>query len=145
DKSNRGQIDAAYNLVRRTGKKRIGVLGLSFKAGTDDMRESPIVTLIETLIGKGYKVAIHDEEVAIAKLIGANKRYIDEAIPHIPSLMMPSPAEVIEASEVLVVGRNDPVVQEALITNGDSKVLIDLVRLRPEVRNSSPHYEGICW
>lgn len=143
--SNRAQIEVAYNLVRRTGKKRVGVLGLSFKAGSDDMRESPIVTLIETLIGKGYTVAIYDEEVAIAKLVGANKRYIDETIPHISSLMMSSPAEVIEASDVLVAGRKSPQIQEALARNGDSKVLIDLVRLPPETRNHSTNYEGICW
>jgi GDP-mannose 6-dehydrogenase len=144
-KSNQIQIEAAYNLIRKAGKKRIGVLGLSFKAGSDDLRESPIVTLIETLIGKGYKVAIYDEEVAIAKLVGANKRYIDEAIPHISSLMMSSPREVIEASDVLVAGRKNPQIHEAIVNNGDSKVLIDFVRLPPEVRNRSTNYEGICW
>ena len=113
--SNQAQIEAAYNLIRKSGRKRVGVLGLSFKAGTDDMRESPIVTLIETLIGKGYKVAIYDEEVAIAKLVGANKRYIDETIPHISSLMMSSPAAVIEASDVLVAGRRNPEIHEALL------------------------------
>ncbi len=144
-RSNQAQIDAAFDLIRKSGRRRVGVLGLSFKAGSDDMRESPIVTLIETLIGKGYKVAIYDEEVAIAKLVGANKRYIDETIPHISSLMMSSPAEVIEASDVLVAGRKNPHIQEALARNGDSKVLIDLVGLSAETRNSSKNYEGICW
>jgi GDP-mannose 6-dehydrogenase len=143
--TNRKQIELAFNLIRRAGKNRIGILGLSFKAGTDDMRESPIVTLIETLIGKGHKVAIYDEEVALAKLVGANKRYIEETIPHISSLMVSSPGEVIEVSDVVVVGKKNPRIHEAIIKYKDSKLLIDLVRLQPEVPDNSPNYEGICW
>jgi len=143
--TNRKQIELAFNLIRRAGKNRIGILGLSFKAGTDDMRESPIVMLIETLIGKGHKVAIYDEEVGLAKLVGANKRYIEETIPHISSLMVSSPREVIEVSDVVVVGKKTPRIREAIITYKDSKLLIDLVRLQPEVPDNSHNYEGICW
>ena len=143
--TNRKQIELAFNLIRRAGKNRIGILGLSFKAGSDDMRESPIVMLIETLIGKGHKVAIYDEEVGLAKLVGANKRYIEETIPHISSLMVSSPREVIEVSDVVVVGKKTPRIREAIITYKDSKLLIDLVRLQPEVPDNSPNYEGICW
>jgi GDP-mannose 6-dehydrogenase len=143
--TNRKQIELAFNLIRRAGKNRIGILGLSFKAGTDDMRESPIVTLIETLIGKGHKIAIYDEEVALAKLVGANKRYIEETIPHISSLMASSPREVIEASDVVVVGKKNSRIDDAIIKYNDSKLLIDLVRLQQDVPVNSPHYEGICW
>ncbi len=143
--TNRKQIELAFNLIRRAGKNRIGILGLSFKAGTDDMRESPIVMLIETLIGKGHKVAIYDEEVGLAKLVGANKRYIEETIPHISSLMVSSPREVIEVSDVVVVGKKNPRIHEAIIKYKDSKLLIDLVRLQPEVPDNSPNYDGICW
>src|SRR5438874_4607636 len=143
--NNRKQIELALNLIRRTGKNRIGVLGLSFKTGSDDMRESPIVMLIETLIGKGHKVAIYDEEVGLAKLVGANKRYIEETIPHISSLMVSSPSEVIETSDVVVVSKKNPRIYDAILKHGDSRVVIDLVRLYPELVNGPPNYEGICW
>jgi GDP-mannose 6-dehydrogenase len=109
------------------------------------MSESPIVMLIETLIGKGNKVAIYDEEVGLAKLVGANKRYIEETIPHISSLMVSSPREVIEASDVVVVSKKNPRICDALTKHGDSRVVIDLVRLYSESLNGLPNYEGICW
>jgi GDP-mannose 6-dehydrogenase len=144
-RTNRQQIETAFNLVRCTGRQRIGVLGLSFKAGSDDMRESPIVMLIETLIGKGYKVAIYDEEVALAKLVGANKRYIEETIPHISSLMVSSPQELISGSDVVVVSKKTDRIYDAILNDHDSTVVIDLVGLHPNARDNVRNYQGICW
>lgn len=143
--TNRKQLELAFNLVRRTGKKCVGVLGLSFKSGTDDLRESPIVVLIETLIGKGYQVAIYDEEVALAKLVGANRRYIEQTIPHISSLMLASPEEVIARSEVVVVSKNTSQIRGAVGAHTAGKVVVDLVRVVKDTAKWPEHYEGICW
>src|SRR5882762_2151849 len=143
--TNRKQVEVAFNLIRQTGKSRVGVLGLSFKGGSDDLRESPIVVLIETLIGKGYRLAIYDEEVALARLVGANKYYIEQAIPHISSLMVRSPKEVIDASDVVVISKNTPEIREAVANHGDSKLIIDLIRLPQEAAEVSRNYDGICW
>lgn len=102
--SNRQQVERAVDMVLATGKKRVGVFGFSFKAGTDDLRESPMVTLIETLIGKGLQLQIYDRDVSLARLFGANKEYIERQIPHIAQLMRTSIDEVLEFAEVLVLG-----------------------------------------
>ena len=90
-------------------------------------------------------MAIYDEEVALARLVGANKDYIEHAIPHISSLMVPSPEKVIEVSDVVVVSQNNPKIREAIAHNGDSKLIIDLIRLPDEALKASRNYQGICW
>ena len=132
--SNRKHLDHAFESVQRTGKKRIGVLGLSFKAGTDDLRESPIVILIERLLGKGYKLAIYDEEVSLSQLIGANRRYIEQTIPHISSLMVPNLGDVFAQSDLIVVSKKTPQFIEALEKNRAGKALLDLVRISAPTR-----------
>ena len=143
--SNRQHLDHAFDLVQRSGSKRIGVLGLSFKPGTDDLRESPIVILIERLLGKGCKLAIYDEEVSISQLIGANRRYIEQTIPHISSLMKPTLAEVIEASDVVIVSKRNKEYQNAIAGIAPGKRVIDLARILPEQAMRPQGYEGICW
>jgi GDP-mannose 6-dehydrogenase len=143
--SNNKQIDVAFNMVRRTGKLKVGVLGLSFKTGTDDLRESPIVTLIEMLIGKGYKLKIYDEEVSLAKLYGANRRYIEQTIPHISSLMSVSIEEVVGESELIIVSKKGPQFAEAIKNHGKGRIVIDLVRLQPDLNGHATDYQGICW
>jgi GDP-mannose 6-dehydrogenase len=143
--SNRKHLDHAFELVQRSGKKRIGVLGLSFKAGTDDLRESPIVILIERLLGKGCQVAIYDEEVSLSQLIGANRRYIEQTIPHVSSLMVAGVEDVFARSDLVLVSKKTPQFQEAVARSADGKMVIDLVRLTPEGGPKSSTYEGICW
>ncbi|HEX8068920.1 MAG TPA: UDP-glucose/GDP-mannose dehydrogenase family protein [Pyrinomonadaceae bacterium] len=142
--SNRRQIERAVELILATGKRRVGVLGFSFKAGTDDLRESPLVTLIETLIGKGMQLAVYDRDVSLARLFGANKEYIEREIPHIAQLMRASVAEVVEAADVLVIGNQAEEFREVEQLKRPDQVIIDLVRLFPD-RTTGGNYQGLCW
>jgi GDP-mannose 6-dehydrogenase len=142
--SNERQIDIAYQMVRRTGCRRIGVLGFSFKAGTDDLRESPMVALIEMLIGKGYELTVYDRNVSLANLTGANRAFIEQEIPHISRLMRGSIAEVLEASELLVIGNKGADFKEALEGLRPDQIVLDLVRIG-EAPPDHPNYGGICW
>jgi GDP-mannose 6-dehydrogenase len=141
--SNRLQVERAIGMVLGSGKKRVGLLGLSFKAGTDDLRESPLVTLIETLLGKGLQIAIYDKDVSLARLVGANKEYIEREIPHISRLMKESAESVIEDSEIIVVGNKANEFLHVRKLLRDDQLLIDLVRLGDQT--SDGNYEGICW
>ena len=141
--SNRRQIETAIEMVIKTGKKRVGVLGFSFKAGTDDLRESPMVTLIETLIGKGYQLSIYDRDVSLARLAGANKEYIEREIPHISQLMRSSIDDVLADADVVIVGNKADEFLQVENRIKDDQVLIDLVRLFD--RSSDGSYQGICW
>jgi GDP-mannose 6-dehydrogenase len=142
--SNRLQIERALEMVLTTGKKRVGVLGFSFKAGTDDLRESPMVTLIETLIGRGMQLSIYDRDVSLARLFGANKEYIEREIPHISQLMRESVDEVLSSSEVLIIGNKVDEFREIESRLRPDHVVIDLVRIF-EDRLSDESYRGICW
>ena len=142
--SNRRQIERAVEMVLATGSKKIGVLGFSFKAGTDDLRESPMVALIEALIGKGMQLAIYDRDVSLARLFGANKEYIEREIPHVSRLMRASVGEVLEHAEVVIVGNKAEEFREAGARLRAEQTLIDLVRLF-DAPPSSGKYEGICW
>jgi GDP-mannose 6-dehydrogenase len=141
--TNRLQIERALDMVLRTGKKRIGILGFSFKAGTDDLRESPMVTLIETLIGKGLDLVIYDRDVSLARLFGSNKEYIEQGIPHIAKLMRSSIDEVLSASDTIVIGNKSEEFRQIESRLRPDQTVIDLVRLFD--RPSDESYQGICW
>lgn len=143
-RSNDQQIARAVEMILRSGRRRVGVLGFSFKAGTDDLRESPMVALIETLIGKGLQVALYDRDVSLARLFGANKEYIEREIPHISQLMRGSIEEVLGHAEVVVVGNRAEEFRGVEGRLRDDQLLIDLVRLF-DGRTSGGNYEGICW
>lgn len=144
--SNESHFERAVALVLATKKKNIAVLGLSFKAATDDLRESPQVNLVKRLIGEGCRVQVWDENVAVGRLIGSNRQYIEEAIPHIGSLLNSDLARVLKDAEVIVVATRGIAKStlDSLVAPG--KTVIDLVNLeksrRPKV---SAEYEGLCW
>jgi GDP-mannose 6-dehydrogenase len=142
--SNRRQVERVVDAVLQTGRKQIGVLGLSFKSGTDDLRESPMVALVETLIGKGMKLSIYDRDVELARLFGANKEYIEREIPHISSLMCADLNEVIEQAEVILIGKKEDEFRALAERLMNGRTVIDLVRLF-DVQDNRPQYQGICW
>jgi len=143
--SNRLQIQQAFDQVMETGRKKIGLFGFSFKAGTDDLRESPIVILAEQLLGKGLSLCIYDKNVSLAKLVGSNKEYIEKQIPHLSSLLCNAVDEVIEKSEVIVVGNQSPEFADALRKCRADQIIIDLVRLPIYGSLLQADYRGICW
>jgi GDP-mannose 6-dehydrogenase len=143
--SNRIHINRAIHRILQTRKKKIGFLGLSFKPGTDDLRESPMVILIETLLGKGFDIKIYDKNVSLAKLVGANKEFIEKEIPHISSLMADELPKVVSHAEVLIIGHRSPEFAEVLSQHLPGKILYDLARITDDVTNIPSEYEGVCW
>jgi GDP-mannose 6-dehydrogenase len=141
--TNRLQVERAIDLVMRAGNKHIGVLGFSFKAGTDDLRESPMVTLIETLLGKGLELVIYDRDVSLARLVGSNREYIEHEIPHIAKLMRNSIDEVLITSDTIVIGNKSNEFRQIETRLRPNQTVIDLVRLFD--RTSGEGYQGICW
>lgn len=142
--SNERHISRAVQHVIDSGKKKIGILGLSFKAGTDDLRESPLVKLTESLIGKGFDLKIYDKNVSLAKIFGANKAYIENEIPHISSLMIENMDDLVLHSDLIIIGNPSQEFTKLLNELPEDKRVLDLVRLRADCP-SSPNYEGICW
>jgi GDP-mannose 6-dehydrogenase len=143
--SNRAHIDHAIEKVMATGKRRIGMVGLSFKTGTDDLRESPLVAIAEYFYGKGLQLLVYDPEVHLSNLLGANRRFIEKHVPHIGSLMRSDLESVIAESDVLVLGLADPGIYEVLRRSvREDQVVIDLVRM-PNCEALRGQYQGLCW
>lgn len=143
--SNEGQIDRVFRTIEATGKRRVGLLGLSFKPGTDDLRESPLVALAERLLGRGFELMIHDSQVAVSRLLGANRAYVDQRIPHLSRLMASSAREVVDHAEVVVVGTADPD-GIAELGGADGRIIVDLVRFPgSEEYEGDGRYVGVCW
>jgi GDP-mannose 6-dehydrogenase len=143
--SNRLQIQHAIDEILDTGKHNVGLLGFSFKAGTDDLRESPIVILAEALLGKGRRLRIYDKNVSLARLVGANKDYIEKQIPHLSSLLCDSVNDVIDGSDVIVVGNAAPEFTQGVTACRPGQIIIDLVRLPLSGSLVAADYRGICW
>jgi GDP-mannose 6-dehydrogenase len=144
--SNDEHVHRAFEMILRTGKKQIAILGLSFKAGTDDLRESPMVQLSKLLLGEGFNLRIWDRDVSLGRLVGSNRQFIDQVIPHIGLLLVPELSQAVDSSEVIVIGTST-VDRDTLLKHlRSSHAVIDLVNLRnPDRAIGSGTYEGICW
>lgn len=142
--SNEIQVNRGLQMIMQKGHKKIGVLGFSFKAGTDDLRESPVIEVIERLLGKGYELLIYDKNVNLASLFGANREYILNHIPHISKLMVSSADAVLEFGQTIVIGNNDPEFRQVPDRLREEQRLVDFVRV---VNGGSKNgkYDGICW
>ena len=143
--SNRAHLELALGKLLSTGKRKIGFIGLSFKTGTDDLRESPLVTLAEQLIGKGIALSIYDPEVHLARLLGANRHFLEKHLPHIGQMLQADLDSVIDSSEVLVMGSTDPAVCAALQQRcRPDQVVLDLVHIANPAALRA-RVEGLCW
>jgi GDP-mannose 6-dehydrogenase len=143
--SNRAHIDHVIDKITQPGVRKVAMIGLSFKAGTDDLRESPLVAVAERLIGKGYDLRIYDPEVNLSRLIGANKRFIEESIPHIGNLMVTSADEALNHAQVVLVGITNKTLVEELVKGLDSRhQVVDVVGL-PRERLKCASNAGAAW
>ena len=141
--SNENQVKRAFQMIESLNKRKIGMLGLSFKAETDDLRESPLVELAEMLIGKGYQLSIYDRNVKFASVHGANRDYINGQIPHVSSLLAEDESELLDNVDVLIVGNKDKAFQAMLESWPEEKYLVDLAGFM--TNTSVVNKQGICW
>ncbi|HTF44605.1 MAG TPA: UDP-glucose/GDP-mannose dehydrogenase family protein [Terriglobales bacterium] len=142
--SNEMQVNRGLQLILEKAHKKIGILGFSFKAGTDDLRESPLIEVIERLLGKGYDLRIYDKNVKIASLVGANRDFILNRIPHISKLMVDDIEAVLNHAQTLVIGNNDPDFKTVPERLRPGQLLVDFVRVTGR-RSEKGSYDGICW
>jgi GDP-mannose 6-dehydrogenase len=142
--SNRSHVDRAFRAIVDRGQRRVGVLGLSFKAGTDDLRESPMVEVVERLLGKGFDIRIYDGNVNLARLTGANREYILSQVPHIAQLMVSSMQEVLDEAETIVVGNEDAEFKSVVERLRDGQHVVDLVGVHERWTNER-RIDGIGW
>jgi len=142
--SNQYQISKGLQMVTEKPGNKIGVLGFSFKAGTDDLRESPLVEVIERLLGKGYNLKLYDRNVNLASLVGANRDYIMNQIPHISKLMVNSIEEILDHAETIIIGNGDSEFSSIIDRVKDNQVIVDFVRISVDA-SQEDRYDGICW
>jgi GDP-mannose 6-dehydrogenase len=144
--ANQIHIQRALDIIYHYKKKKVGMLGLSFKPGTDDLRESPFVTLVETLIGKGFQVKIYDKNISLARLTGSNKEFIEKEIPHIALILVDDIHEVLRSSEIILLGNVENEIGPLLTRIRSNQVVIDLGRVmtKDSLASCSFTYHRIC-
>jgi GDP-mannose 6-dehydrogenase len=145
ERSNEFQKKLVLDNLLKLSKEKIGFLGLSFKGGTDDLRNSPIIDIIENLLGKGFDIRIYDKNVYFAKLFGANREYILSKIPYISNFMVEEPDELINNSDVIVVVNNEKVFSDILDKAPEDKVIYDLVKINFKNKKKFKNYRGVAW
>jgi GDP-mannose 6-dehydrogenase len=142
--ANENQIRSAFRLVAATGKRRIGLVGLSFKPDTDDLRYSPLVEKAERLIGRGYELAIYDSNIRLSRLTGVNREHLIKRLPHITCLLRETMSDLVAFADVLLVGNRNEFQKLSNSLIVDEKIIVDLVRIKPD-KQSGTNYRGICW
>lgn len=142
--SNAAHIERAYQMIARRGRCRVALFGLAFKPGTDDLRDSPLVTLAERLIGRGYDIAIFDAFVKISRLLGKNKEFIDREVPHLERLLSPTAADALSGADVIVIGHADEAARRTIAGAARGRRIVDLAG-HVELRDCGADYEGLCW
>jgi GDP-mannose 6-dehydrogenase len=143
--SNEAHIDRAYSMIARDGRRKVALFGLAFKPGTDDMRDSPLVTLAERLLGKGFELVIYDSFVKISRLLGKNKEFIDREIPHLDRLLQETPEQALDDAQVIVVGHADAAARAAIVARAAGRRIVDLSGYAELRLAGAAEYEGICW
>jgi GDP-mannose 6-dehydrogenase len=143
--SNEAHIKRAYDMIARNGRRNVALFGLAFKPGTDDMRDSPLVVLAERLLGKGYTLSIFDRYVKISRLLGKNKEFIEQEIPHLDRLLRDTPEAALQDAEVIVIGHADAEARQAIIANAKGRRIVDLSGYADLRDAAVGEYEGICW
>src|SRR5262249_1297896 len=142
---NEEHIERAFHLITRGGRRKVALFGLAFKPGTDDLRESPLVLLAERLIGKGYELAIFDRNVDIARLVGANREYIDKEIPHLERLLQPTREATLDGAQVIAIGHAGKAEVAAITSSHGGRAIVDLQGVKELEALSGADYQGICW
>jgi GDP-mannose 6-dehydrogenase len=143
--SNETHIERAFRIIAARGRKKVALFGLAFKHGTDDLRESPLVALAERLIGKGYELTVFDQDVETARLIGANRDFIDREIPHFERLLAPSAREALNGAEIIVIGHARAADLAVVAEHARGRMIVDLAGIEELRRLDGVDYEGICW
>jgi GDP-mannose 6-dehydrogenase len=143
--SNEAHINRAYRLIASKGRCNVALFGLAFKPGTDDMRDSPLVTLAERLLGKGFPLAIFDRSVKLSRLLGKNKEFIDREIPHLDRFLCDTPEAALKDADVIVVGHADSEARKAILAAAPGRRIVDLSGYADMRDAPAEHYEGICW
>jgi GDP-mannose 6-dehydrogenase len=144
-RSNDEHVKRATKLIKRAGSKKVGILGLSFKAGTDDLRGSPVVKIVESLVGKGYDVSVFDGNIDLERIMGTNRQFLEEEVPYLPSILRSSIGEVVDSCDVLVVANKSEVFREVIGMVKPDQTLVDMVGIVTDRSQVKGKYFGICW